>query len=267
MGAFSSDWLSLREPYDASARDADLADRFVAALSERPAGPIIDLGAGTGATTRALSLRLPAEQPWLLVDHDPNLLATLGDRVPQGTKMRTLRCDLAADLETLPFADVAAVTCSALIDLVSATWLTRLVDILVQHKLPFYAALTYDGRTEWHPDLDLDMPVIERFNRHMVTDKGFGPALGPVAAARAAELLASHKFRAFQADTPWICGPADQAMQLHMVAGYKAAADAIAPEHESEHRGWAVDRRAEIESGRSALKIGHIDLLVLPPKA
>jgi hypothetical protein len=44
--SFDGDWLDLREPFDAAARDPGLATRLAAALPARPR--ILDLGAGTG---------------------------------------------------------------------------------------------------------------------------------------------------------------------------------------------------------------------------
>src|SRR6185312_14115446 len=66
MSKFSADWLALREPADRAARDRGLARRFAAALPPRPR--IIDLGAGTGATARALAPFVAGT--WILVDRD-----------------------------------------------------------------------------------------------------------------------------------------------------------------------------------------------------
>src|SRR5690348_1168976 len=77
MSGFSRAWLKLRESADLAARDPQLARRFAAALRRQPgrALQLIDLGAGTGATCRALMPRIVGDQDWLLIDHDPGLLA------------------------------------------------------------------------------------------------------------------------------------------------------------------------------------------------
>ena len=69
MTAFA-DWLALREPADAAARSAELADR----LTLRPPLLVHDLGSGTGSMARWLAPRLPTPQHWVLHDRDAALL-------------------------------------------------------------------------------------------------------------------------------------------------------------------------------------------------
>src|SRR5262249_41692123 len=69
------------------------------------------------------------------------------------------------------------VTTSALPDLVSPEWLDRLVAEVAARRLPFYAALTYDGRAVAAPPQRFDDELLAGFNLHQRTDKGFGPAL------------------------------------------------------------------------------------------
>ena len=84
------DWLALREPADAAARDPELA-----ALAARPARrpgarwSIRDLGCGTGSLGRWLAPQLPGPQHWILHDRDTALLARaeagLPDAAADGT--------------------------------------------------------------------------------------------------------------------------------------------------------------------------------------
>src|SRR5262245_23237889 len=82
MSGFDASWLARREPFDIAARDAALARRFAVALGEgdRPRR-IVDLAAGTGASFRALAPQIEGEQDWLLVDHDPLLIAAQRDAI------------------------------------------------------------------------------------------------------------------------------------------------------------------------------------------
>jgi hypothetical protein len=79
---FDGDWLDLREPYDAAARDAGLAGILSRALPPRPR--ILDLGAGTGALLRWLGHWIGRAQAWTLVDADEALITrafeTIADR-------------------------------------------------------------------------------------------------------------------------------------------------------------------------------------------
>ena len=62
---------------------------------------------------------------------------------------------------------------------------------IAARALPVYAALTYDGRIDLSPADPLDATIASAVNAHQHTDKGFGPALGPSAAAAAIHFLGS----------------------------------------------------------------------------
>ncbi len=80
----AGDWLALREPADAAAREDSLP--LIARLVrhwEELGGPgssgaepvvVVDLGAGTGANRAWLARHLPGPQRWILLDHDRELL-------------------------------------------------------------------------------------------------------------------------------------------------------------------------------------------------
>ena len=70
MSRFSDDWLALREPYDARARNAKVFAAVAALFEQHDTIQIVDLGCGTGSTMRALSPLLAARQKWRLVDND-----------------------------------------------------------------------------------------------------------------------------------------------------------------------------------------------------
>src|SRR5713226_4099403 len=186
MSGFSAEWLSLREPYDLAARNSTVLDAVAGAFLQHASIAVVDLACGTGSALRAISPRLPPRQSWRLVDNDLSLLAqasTLG-RPPQLT-VTTRPVDLVRDLELALEGPLDLVTTSALLDLVSPEWLDRLIVEAAARQLPVYAALSYDGRVMIDPEERFDRELVAGFNLHQRTDKGFGPALGPAAAARA----------------------------------------------------------------------------------
>ncbi|MEL7014205.1 MAG: methyltransferase domain-containing protein, partial [Pseudomonadota bacterium] len=98
---FSSDWLALREPADGAARDAALLAR--AAEAAGPAPVILDLGCGTGSTTRAMADQLPQSTQWRLLDGDAALLDRARHALGEGHDF--ILQDLS-DVEALPLQDV-----------------------------------------------------------------------------------------------------------------------------------------------------------------
>jgi hypothetical protein len=58
---------------------------------------------------------------------------------------------------------------------VSDSWLERLVTDVAARRLPFYRALTSDGRITFEPSNPLDAAIIAAVGNHHRRDKGFGP--------------------------------------------------------------------------------------------
>jgi hypothetical protein len=240
VSGFTRDWLRLRAPHDARARSLPLARGFTAAVPERAC--IVDLGAGDGANQRFLAPHLPQTTRWILIDDDAALLGGVAGARP---------LDLATELEAVGEFD--AVTCSAVLDLVSAGWVERLIGWL--EGRPFLAALSVDGRIRFVPEDPDDGAVLAAFAADQRRDKGFGPALGPEAPECVTTHLRDAGYRVASAPSDWMLGPRDEAMLVAMVEGLAA----VAPEAQA----WAARRRAQAKAGRLRLLVGHVDLLAL----
>lgn len=253
MSGFTADWLALRAPFDVAARSRPLARRFVDAIPRD--GRIVDLGSGTGANLRYLLEMTGAARRWWLVDMDAALLA----HAPIAPGIEHRQADLQSSIEEL-VGGAAAVTASALLDLVSAAWLDRLADSMTRHRLPGLFALNYDGRMSFTPADPADSIVIAAFNRHQTTDKGFGPASGPDAVRHLGARLLDAGASLATDRSDWTIASADTAMASAMIDGILTAALSMAPDHHAAIAGWAQRRRAQIAAGALALVIGHLDL-------
>jgi SAM-dependent methyltransferase len=262
MSGFSVCWLSMREPYDRAARNVEVVDAVAAAFAGASAATVTDLGCGTGATMRAIAPRLPARQSWRLVDNDQVLLDVARTAAPAGASVTAVVLDLAQAIEqALGSCDLVAT--SALLDLVSATWLDRLVAGLARLSRPFYAALSYDGVVALAPHARHDAAVISAVNRHQRTDKGFGPALGPDAARVAPARFRDAGFMVLEGRSDWRVGSDDREVQMEMLDGWAGAARAIgvAP---ATLDAWLGERRDHVTAGRSQMRVGHIDFFATP---
>jgi SAM-dependent methyltransferase len=294
---FAPDWLALREPYDALARSERLAERLIDSLPARPR--LLDLGAGTGALLRWLAPRIGRAQAWTLVDSDRALLeeayGTIADRAeavgltvtfpnrrtmlvhaPGGAwRVETLVADLAEAPRNLPLTQADAVLCSALADLVSACWLDRMASAL---RVPFYAALSVDGRQRFWPPHRADGEVLAAFRHDQARDKGFGgPALGPAAPAAIARAFTAQGFSVQEAASDWVVH-ARGAGQGHPILHGRAAdfLRELVLGHVGAARGrrhgrkavveWGLRRLEQAESGTLIVRIGHRDVLALPPR-
>ncbi|MEX2332757.1 MAG: class I SAM-dependent methyltransferase [Pseudohongiella sp.] len=263
MSGFSVDWLDLREPADFAARNKELAAALVDYLqADADISPIIvDLGSGTGSTLRALT-RLGAHRcVWRLVDNDPALLNEALRRHGQAEIVEDYQADLQ-DIDALPLGGAALLSASALFDLASADLIDALIARLRKQPTVFYAALNYDGRTEWTPTHPLDQAVLDAFNQDQRRDKGMGSALGPDAASYLQTALQSAGYRVEMRASPWLLGCEQQALMEDLIHGIRAAVTDGDSLSGAELDDWQAFRLAHVATGHAL--IGHIDVLAFP---
>lgn len=288
--AFDAAWLALRERFDAAARAPALAEALMAHLAPRTRPRFLDLGAGTGSLTRWLGHFVGRAHGWVLADADPDLLAeafaameegaaalgwaatapqrrALLIHAPRGAwRIEAVRTDLARAPEGLPLAEVDAVTCSALCDLVSAGWIERLAAALAARRLPFYSALNVTGRERFAPPAPGDALVARGFARDQRRGKGFGgPALGPGAPEAIARAFAARGYRVLRARSDWVVPRGEAAMLRALVQGHAEAARRQERRAARRILAWQLARLAQIAAGRLSIRVPHEDVLCLPP--
>jgi SAM-dependent methyltransferase len=265
MSGFSIGWLALREPHDLRARNAAVVDAVAASLESLSSARVVDLACGTGSTLRALSPHLPAQQNWKLIDNDLSLLArATAAPVVKHITVAAIPLDLNRDLEAALDGPVDLVTTSALLDLVSESWLDRLAVEIAARSIPLYAALSYDGRIEFTPSDPFDTAIIAAVNAHQRTDKGFGPALGPTAAAFAIARFEALGYTVVRGASDWVLRPGDRDIQTEILAGWANAAHDMSTLPPADIKAWLARRRAAVAAGRSSLRVGHIDFFSTP---
>jgi hypothetical protein len=282
MTGFSADWLALRESADAAAKSAELIGTLPG-----PYRDIVDLGSGAGANFRWLAPRLEGDQRWMLVDNDARLLvaarkAIRAWAVGRGLKatgrghhlsvtgsgfnctLQTLKLDLNSSLTDLDLPRGCLVTASALFDLVSRDWLEKLVARIAASGASVLWSLNYDGRVTIDPASVDDETVIAQVNRHQLTDKGFGPALGPDAWLVGQSLLEQAGYRVRAVDSSWRCGKQDSELVKALIAGWSEAALAISPKDKRLIEKWSARRLGLAAKGKLRVAVGHRDMAAWP---
>jgi SAM-dependent methyltransferase len=276
MSGFSPEWLALREPVDHRSRNAQLAAALTARFQQRNAIEVVDLGCGTGSNLRATAMLLPDSQNWTLVDYDERLLDAARDALAhwadtaqvaadklvltKGSRQITVRfrrADLNADLNGVFGDKPDLVTASALFDLCSIDFIKKFARTVAQRRAVFYTVLTYNGIQRWAPRQPSDSAMIAAFHAHQVTDKGFGPSAGPMAAAHLADAFRVSGYSVLEGDSPWLLGPQDQKLVSELASGFAGAVRETRAVDAKSIDAWA-------KVTRTGAEVGHTDTLALP---
>ena len=265
MSGFSAEWLALRESHDLRARNSIVLDAVAVSFKSRDAVSVVDLACGAGSTVRALRPHLPARQTWDLVDNDPRLLTVacsgqFGDDV----RLNAVPLDLSSNFAAALDGAKDLITISALLDLVSEDWLDRFTRHIAARASRVYAALTYDGRIELSPADPLDAAIRSAVNAHQRTVKGFGPAVGPSAAALAISNLKTLGYSIVNGNSDWAIGTADQEIQDELLAGWASAASEVKSLPRADIDSWLERRRTAVKERASTMRVGHVDFFATP---
>ena len=265
----SAAWLALREPADAAARSSELVESLLSHLSGGRDLVVHDLGSGSGSMARWLAPRLPGAQHWVLYDRDVELLALAPadpPTVPAGAGSCTLearRRDITR-LDPVEVGGAGLITASALLDMLTAEELDRLVASCAGASCPVLVTLSVVGRVELDPADPLDEVVQAAFNAHQRRDNGAGRLLGPDALDRAASAFASRGLDVVVRPSPWLLGSNHAVLASAWFEGWLGAAFEQQPDLQDLTISYRKRRLAEAISGRLDVTVHHQDLLAIP---
>ena len=265
----SPEWLDLRESADVAARSRELADHLRSSLPGSGVRVIHDLACGTGAMGRWLAPLLPGQQLWVVHDRDADLLrcaardrpGPAADGAPVAVETR--RTDIT-QIEPGDLSGAALITASALLDLMTADQLQRLVEVCGRVGCPVLLTLSVSGRVDLAPAEPLDESVSTAFNRHQRRATESGRLLGPGAVDAAIAAFRGVGAEVLVRPSPWRLGCADADLAAEWLSGWIAAACEQDPVLAAEAAAYAQRRLADARAGRLDVIVEHRDLLALP---
>ena len=220
---------------------------------------IIDLGAGNGANQRWLAPRLPFQQRWIHLDHDPAISRSLpqpGDTMIIDSSVESLG-RLLADGSI----DHRLVTCSALLDVLTMAQLDAVCEAVIDNQVPALFSLSVTGTQSVSPADPHDQHLLDAFNDHQRRN---GQA-GPEAITLAGDALRAGGFTVRTQETPWqLSASGDLAFVAQLLQERLDAAVAQDPGLAVMAKAWFELRRAQFELGVLRIEVGHRDILALP---
>ena len=264
MPRVSPGWLALREAADAAARSDDLVAAMCRHLTGRPRLGIYDLGCGTGAVARWLAPRLPRPQHWVMYDRDPALLECIpAVAVGAPITVQTRQHDVTElTVDELVGADL--VTASALLDLLTAEEVDRIVAACASAGCPTLVTISVVGRVALDPPELLDARIGAAFDAHQRRVVSGRRLLGPDAVGVIRTAFARHGVATLVRPSPWRLGTDDAELLTEWFGGWVDAACEHAPMLADPAAAYARRRLRQIADGRLTATVHHLDLLAMP---
>ena len=220
---------------------------------------IIDLGAGTGANQRWLAPRLPFQQRWIHLDHDPTISRSMP--FPQDTMIIDGSVEALERLLADGSSNHRLVACSALLDVLTTGHLAAVCRALIDNQVPALFSLSVTGTQRISPTDPHDQRLLGAFNDHQ---RRAGRA-GPDAITLAVDNLRIGGFTVRILETPWrLTASSDAAFVEQLLRERLDAAVAQDPSLAPVAEAWFELRRAQLELGVLRMEVGHRDILALP---
>jgi len=262
-------WLALREAADAAARATELVEELRPFLANDGVTEVRDLGCGTGSMARWLAPRLPGPQHWGLYDRDAELLPLAASDPPREASdgapvtIETRQRDITR-LDPRELAGASLVTASALLDMMTAEEVGRLVSTCAEPGCPVLITLSVTGQVDITPADPSDQAFMDAFNEHQRRTSPGGRRLGPDALEAAVDGFTRLGLDVQVLPSPWRLGPGESALTREWLDGWVGPACEQRPELEDVRPAYVRRRLAELADGRLSVTVHHEDLLVRP---
>ena len=266
-GSVTPQWLWLREPADAAARSSRLVESLVGRLPTDEPLVVHDLGCGSGSMGRWLAPRLPGSQRWVLHDRDAALLEVAVAHPPMADSheiaVETRRTDLT-DLTAADLSDASFVTASALLDILTADELRRLVRACLGTGRPALLTLSVTGEVHFSPPDPLDAELRAAFNDHQRRTTGGRSLLGPDAPRAAVEAFVAGGAEVEVAASDWRLDAGSPELLIAWLEGWVDAAREQRADLAPRTDAFIERCRERLAERRLTVTVRHVDLLAWP---
>jgi hypothetical protein len=221
---------------------------------------------------RWLARRLSGSQVWILHDRDPGLLAAAAASMPSvatdgaPVSARTQDGDVT-ELRSSDLSGTVLVTCSALLDLLTAEEVDGLAAACTAVGAAALLTLSVTGSVEFAPADPLDVAFAGAFDAHQRRRTRGRRLLGPDAVAVVVDAFARRGAVVESRPSPWRLGADRAELAEEWLRGWIAAACTQRPGLRRCAGAYLTRRLDACRAGELRLVVGHVDVLALPSGA
>lgn len=273
----TADWLWLRYPLDASARNRRLERRALSQLSKRKELRVLDLGSGAGANMGYYHSLLPASTQWWLLERDKALLMQLpkfiewlskkeGDAIPQ--RFYPVKADFLNPDCPIYSHSFDLVLANAVFDLLSAEQFQRLLQLFRQawaERSPvFLFTLNLDQGLEFSPADEDTAQWCQSYEGHMHRLQYFGRAMAAYCGGWMEKLFRENGFKVESGPSNWEIAPWQREVLLAKLGFFeKAMAEFIGADARQRYlfQRWLARKRHQACRRELSLFVPHRDFL------
>ncbi|QBQ55640.1 class I SAM-dependent methyltransferase [Nitrosococcus wardiae] len=272
------DWLLLRYPLDATARNRHLEAQALSQLSAGERLRVLDLGAGAGANVGYYCRLLPPPAQWWLVERDAGLLKQLprfvkgvgeeegNNIIPKAIHpVRGNFLDPNCPIYSHSFELVLA---NAVFDLLSADQFQRLLQLFRQawgKPFPlFLFTLNLDRGLCFDPTDKETEYWCRRYEEHMHRPQHFGRAMAAHCGQWMEELFLEHGFKVESGPSVWEISPLQTGALLAKLDFFEKAMTAwmgTDTRQRNSFQQWLAQKRQQAYQQELSLLVPHRDVL------
>lgn len=271
------DWLSLRYPLDATARNRHLEVQALSQLSAGEALRVLDLGAGAGANIGYYRRLLPSATQWWLVERDAALLKQLprfiegmgeegGNIIPKAIHpLRGNFLDPDCPVYSHSFDLVLA---NAVFDLLSVNQFQRLLQLFRRawgkHSPLFLFTLNLDQGLRFNPTDKENEYWCRRYEEHMHRPQNFGRAMAAHCGQWMERLFLENGFKVESGSSAWEISPQQTEVLLAKLDFFEKAMTELMGTDTRQwnlFQQWLDQKRQQARQQELSLLVPHRDVL------
>jgi hypothetical protein len=271
---FQEEWLDIRYPFDAAARNPKVHVQFEDHFSGYDQLRLWDIGSGTGNNFRYWFTKLAMPQEWRFIELNEDLGRRSLEKV-NGYIASTASNHFTVEWKNESFLELSfgkgenskphAILANAVFDLLTPSMFTAFAEYLIDHNIPLLSTINFEGM-EFMDGTYQDKYYVNCYIQHMNRIQDYGRTLGSDCNAFAKSFYEKRGIKHIFGQSNWQIKETDSALLLATLNYMSEAVPEMLPNDQEKHhfKDWLADKRRQVHEKKVRLIVYHYDWLVCP---